>query len=100
MVPYISETLFSEPHGRPLSLFQFGVSLIFLCMFAYTASIGGAGDGTWVLFLVVGPALSGLAESLPKNRQQTAGVLRFAAILVLGILVAAPFIGFRHIIGG
>ncbi len=87
-------------HKAVNALFQFGVSLTFLCMFAYTASIGGADDARWVLFLVVGLALSGLAESLPKNRRQVAGVLRFVAIFVLGILLAAPFTGFTSIIGG
>jgi len=100
MVPYISETLLNEPQGRPLALVQFGVSLTFLCMFAYTASTGSAGDARWILVLVVGTALSGTAESLPKNWRQAAGVLRFAAILAFGILVAAPFVGFRFIIGG
>ncbi len=99
MVPSVSETLFNEPQGRPIALFQFGLSLSFLCMFAYTASIGVAGDTRWVLFLGVGTALSGIAESLPKNRRQTAGLLRFAAILVLGS-VAASFLGFRFVSGG
>mgnify|MGYP000563184570 CR=1 FL=1 len=97
MAPYISEMLFNEPQGRPLALLQFGVSLTFLCMFVYTWSVGDAGDSRWLLFLVVGTALSGIAESLPKNRRQAAGVLRFAGILVLVILVAAPFIGFNFI---
>lgn len=100
MVPYISEMLFNEPQGRPLALFQFGVSLTFLCMFVYASSVGDAGDARWLLFLVVGTALSGIAESLPKNRRQAAGVLRFAGILVLVILIAAPFIGFTFILGG
>lgn len=100
MVPYISEVLFNEPQGRPFALLQFGVSLTFLCMFVYTWSVGDAGETRWLLFTVVGTALSGIAESLPENRRQAAGVLRFAGILVLLILVAAPFTGFKFIVGG
>ena len=46
------------------------------------------------LFLAGAFALSGLAESLPKEQQRTAGVLRVTAILVplitIAILVIAP----------
>lgn len=100
MVPYIKETLFNEPRGRPLALFQFVVSLTFLCMFVYAASVGEAGDAWWLLFLVVGTALSGIAESLPKNRHQAAGLFRFAGLLVLVILIASPFIGLKFILAG
>jgi len=100
ILPYISEVLFKEPQGRPLALLQFGVSLTFLCMFAYTWSVGNAGDTRWLLFLVVGTALSGIAESLPENRRQAAGVFRLAGILVLLILLTAPFTGLKIIIGG
>jgi hypothetical protein len=98
MVPYISRVLFKKPQGRSLALLQFGVSLIFLCMFAYTWSVGSAGETRWLLFLVVGTALSGIAESLPENRRQAAGVFRLAGIFVLLILVTAPFTGLKTII--
>ncbi|WP_254767263.1 hypothetical protein [Salinilacihabitans rarus] len=100
MLSYITEVLFNEPQGRPLALFQFGVSLTLLCMFVYAWSVGDAGATRWLLFIVVGTALSGIAESLPESRRQSAGVLRFAGILVLLILVAAPFVDLEFIIGG
>ena len=69
-------------------------------MFAYAWSVGNAGETRWLLFLVVGTALSGIAESLPENWRQAAGVFRLAGILVLLILVTAPFTGLKVIIGG
>ena len=100
MVPYISEVLFNEPQGRPLALLHFAMSLTFLCIFSYAWSVGNAGETRWLLFLVVGTALSGIAESLPENRRQATGVFRLAGILVLLILVTAPFTGLKVIIGG
>ncbi len=95
MVPYISDVLFNEPQGRASSLVQFGLSLSFLCIFVYAWSVGEAGAVVpWVLFFVAGTALSGIAESLPKNRRRAAGLLRLTAILVfvcfLAIMVLAP----------
>lgn len=92
MVPYISEVLFNEPQGRPFGLVQFGASLLFLCMFVYAWSVGDAGELRWVLFFVVGTALSGTAESLPKTRRRAAAVLRLTAISVLvSFLVIVAF---------
>ncbi|WP_424014444.1 hypothetical protein ACOZ35_15725 [Halorubrum xinjiangense] len=88
MVPYVSDVLFNEPQGRGVALVQFGASLIFLCLFVYVWSAGDAADARWILFLVVGSALSGIAESLPEDWRRTAGVLRAAGILVLLTLVA------------
>nr|WP_235167845.1 MULTISPECIES: hypothetical protein [Halobacteria] len=98
MVPYISEVLFNEPQGRRMALFQFGVSLTFLCMFVYAWSVGDAGETRWLLFMVVGTALSGIAESLPETQLQAVGVLRSAAILVLLCIVATPFLDLELII--
>ncbi|MBB6647465.1 hypothetical protein [Halobellus ruber] len=99
MVPYISDVLFNEPRGRPNSLIQFGASLSFLCIFVYVWSVGEAGEVPWVLFLIVGTALSGIAESLPKPRRWAAGLLRLTAILVLVCLLAITFLAPDYIIG-
>lgn len=99
MPPYVDEVLFNEPQGPPIALVQFGASLAFLGLFAYAWSRGGAGAAGWLLFLVVGTTLSGIAESLPGNRRRAAGVLRLGAILVLLTLVAAPFVGFESVFG-
>jgi hypothetical protein len=100
MVPYISDVLFNEPQGRPNSLVQFGASLTFLCIFVYAWSVGDVGEVLWILFLIIGTALSGIAESLPENRRQAAGVLRFAGILVLLILLLSGFLRLEFLIGG
>lgn len=100
VVPYISDVLFNEPQGRPTSLVQFGATLIYSCVFVYAWSVGDAGDVSWVLFLVVGTALSGIAESLPENRRLVAGVLRFAGILVLLLLLLAGLLRLEFLVGG
>jgi hypothetical protein len=74
--------LFREPDGRQkariFSLFSF-ISILGWVYFGIVL------DGPHVmLFLGIAFAFSGLAESLPPNRQRSAGVLR---ILGLGILV-------------
>ena len=97
MVPYISEVLFNEPQGRRIGLFQLGISLTFLCMFVYVWSVGDAGETRWLLFMIVGTALSGIAESLPETQLQAVGVLRFMAVLVLLCGVAVPFLGLGFI---
>ncbi|MFD1600542.1 hypothetical protein ACFSBX_16500 [Halobellus rarus] len=100
MVPYISDVLFNEPQGRPNSLIQFGASLSFLCIFVYFWSVGEAGAVVpWVLFFIVGTALSGIAESLPKNRRRAAGLLRLTAILVLICFLAIMVLAPEYIIG-
>lgn len=100
MVPYISDVLFNEPQGRSVAIVQFGASLIFLCMFVYAWSVDDAGKFLWILFLIVGSALSGIAESLPENRRQAAGILRFAGILVLLLLLLSGFLRPDFLIGG
>lgn len=99
MVPYISDVLFNEPQGRPNSLVQFGASLSFLCIFVYGSSVGSAGEFLWILFLMVGTALSGIAESLRKTRRRAAGLLRLTSILVLLCFLAIMFLAPEYIIG-
>ncbi|PSP56818.1 hypothetical protein BRC72_10345 [Halobacteriales archaeon QH_7_66_36] len=74
--------LFREPDGRRkgllFSLFSFICILGWVC---FSIVLNGPHI---VLFLGVSFAFSGLAESLPANRQRSAGVLR---ILGLGVLV-------------
>ncbi|WP_096393762.1 hypothetical protein [Halorubrum trapanicum] len=100
MVPYVSEVLFNEPQGRPVSLVQFGASVCYLCLFVYTWSVGEAEAVVpWVLFFIVGTALSGIAESLPKTRRQAAGLLRLTAVLVLACFLAILFLAPEYVIG-
>lgn len=51
---------------------------------------GVFGDSSTIheLFLAAAFALSGTAESLPKERRRTAGVLRVTAILIPLIMIA------------
>jgi hypothetical protein len=100
MVPYIGDVLFNEPQGRPNSLIQLGASFSFSCVFAYAWSVGEPGAVVpWVVFFIVGTALSGIAESLPKPRRRAAGLLRLTAVIVLGCFLAVMFLAPEYIVG-
>ncbi|WP_276271051.1 hypothetical protein [Haloarcula litorea] len=87
MPSVVADTLFSEPSGRPNSLAQFASALAFTGIYVWSASNGS--PQPWLLVMVFGATLAGVAESLPKARRRTAGVLRLVALLSLCCLVAA-----------
>ena len=86
----IRKFVFAEPSGRPKSIFMFSGSLVFLSIYVY---FGVLGDSSSIdeLFISVGFALSGIAESLRKDRRRIAGLLRITAVLVFISLLAALF---------
>lgn len=90
----IDKRVFSEPDGPPVSLFYFCIALAFLSMYVYFGWILSSEDSFFFpLLMGVGFALQCIAESRPKRRRQTAGVLRLTAILVyLSGLVAIVFV--------
>jgi hypothetical protein len=96
-MPSIRDTLWSEPSGGRHALVMFAGALLFTVAYAYSASRGVASD--WVLFLIVGNTLSGIAESLPTERRRVAGLLRVAAILVLLGLLAAIAVAPEFVLG-
>ncbi|WP_277541390.1 hypothetical protein [Haloarcula laminariae] len=87
MPSIIEKLVLSEPAGRPSSWVQFIASLAFLGIYAWSASNGGS--GSWLLVMAGAAALSGIAESLPRERRCVAGVFRLTAIAVLLCLIAA-----------
>ena len=91
MPSIIDQTLFSEPSGRPLGLVFLGGALLLAGQQGYYVIVEGATPFSAVLFIIVGMALSGIAESLPKPRRREAGVLRFTAITVLVSLLVIGF---------
>lgn len=95
----VTEVVFSEPSGRSAALIQFAGSLAFSGLYVYSWTAGNADSGRWLLGMVVGSALAGVAESLPKDRRLTAGVLRLTAILVLLSLLTATVFGPEFIVG-
>jgi predicted PurR-regulated permease PerM len=66
---------------------MFAGALAFVGLYL-TAWFLGESVPRFALFLLVGSALSGIAEALPKDRHRTAGVLRVLAIFVLVCLLA------------
>jgi hypothetical protein len=94
MPSFIEQIIFSEPAGRPNSLVQFTASLVFLGIYVYAWIVGNGDSVSWVLVMMIGSALSGIAESLPKNQRRAAGILRATAVTVLlcllGVTVYAP----------
>jgi uncharacterized membrane protein len=92
MPSIIDQTLFSEPSGRPLGLVFLCGALLLAGQQGYYVILEGATPFYSTLFMSVGMALSGIAESLPKSRRREAGVLRLTAITVLMSLLVILFL--------
>jgi hypothetical protein len=88
MPSYIEAVLFSEPSGRYHAFMMFAGALIFSSLYAYSTIDGSSATSDWLLFMIAGFVLSGIAESLPKNRRRVAGVLRLTAMGVVASLIA------------
>ncbi|RLM49501.1 hypothetical protein [Halorubrum sp. Atlit-28R] len=92
MPSLVDQTLFSEPSGRPLGLVFLCGALLLAGQQGYYVMVEGATPFFAVLFVIVGMALSGVAESLPEPRRRAAGVLRLTALTVLvSLLVIGLF---------
>jgi hypothetical protein len=98
MPSIVTEFLYNEPSGRPISLVHFGTAVAWLGLFAY-ARTGGPGPSAWYLVVAVGTAMAGVAESLPTGRRRAAGVLRAMAILLLLGLVAGTVLRPSIVVG-
>ncbi|RKS81685.1 hypothetical protein BDK61_0979 [Haloarcula quadrata] len=88
----ISNTVFSEPSGPRIALIHFAGSLVFAGLYVSAWSTDGSAAATWLLAMVVGTGLAGIAEALPKHRRQLAGVLRSIATLVFFCIVVAALV--------
>src|SRR6056297_2004624 len=99
MPSFINQIIFSEPAGRPNSLIQFTASLVFLGIYIYAWTGGNGDSSSWILVMMFGSALSGIAESLPKDQQRSAGILRATAVTVLLCLLAATVFAPEFIVG-
>ena len=99
MPSFINQIVFSEPAGRPNSVLQFTASLVFLGMYLYAWNGGNGDSSSWLLVMMVGSALSAIAESLPKDQQLTAGILRATAVTVLLCLLAATVFAPEFVVG-
>jgi len=81
----IQRMLFREPDGRRKGLLFSLFSFICILGWVY---FGVVLDGPHImLFLGIAFAFSGFAESLPPNRQRSAGVLRILGLGILGGLI-------------
>ncbi|WP_042663629.1 hypothetical protein [Haloferax sp. ATB1] len=98
MPSIVDQTVFSEPSGGLFPVVQLCGAVVFSALYWQYAIVEQSLSGGWLLFMIVGTALSGLAEALPKNRRRAAGVLRLAAILVLTSLLAILFLA-RELLG-
>lgn len=98
MFSTVRDIVLAEPSGRPETVVLFGGALLFLGGYIFVG-IGGAFTITHELFLGVGFALSGLAESLPEENRRIAGAFRATAILVLLSVAATIFLAPGVILG-
>ncbi|MFC7251810.1 hypothetical protein ACFQJ5_19460 [Halomicroarcula sp. GCM10025324] len=99
MPSFIKQIIFSEPSGRPNSLVQFTASFVFLGIYLYYWAGGHGNSVSWILVMMIGSALSGIAESLPKDQQRAAGILRGTAVTVFLCLLAATVFAPEFIVG-
>ncbi|ELZ89359.1 hypothetical protein [Haloferax sulfurifontis] len=92
MPSIVNEIVFSEPSGGPFALVQLCSALVMSGLYWQYAVVEQSMSGGWLLFMIAGIALSGIAESLPNNRRRATGILRLASILVLTSLLALLFL--------
>jgi hypothetical protein len=85
----VSDVVFSEPSGRTIATVQLAGSLVFAGIYLYSWVRTGARTSSWPLIMTTGFALSGIAESLPKGRGRTAGLLRITSVLAFLCALAA-----------
>ncbi|SEH54144.1 MULTISPECIES: hypothetical protein [Halobacteriales] len=88
----VSDVVFSEPSGRLNAAVMFSGALAFAGLYVYSRMTGTGSVFSWHLIMLVGFVLSGIAESLPADRQRAAGVFRIAAILLLLTILVPGFI--------
>ncbi|MFC7068573.1 hypothetical protein [Halobaculum lipolyticum] len=89
----IRDLAFGEPAGRVYGTVQLCGALAFAGLYVYARSAGSGSGSSWLLFMVAGAALAGVAESLPTDLRRVAGVLRIAAVVTLvGLLIAVLFL--------
>ncbi|RDZ35624.1 hypothetical protein C5B89_17975 [Haloferax sp. Atlit-47N] len=91
MPSIVDDLMFNEPSGKPFGVIQLCGALIFSGFYLYAMVVENSTMGSWLLFMAAGSALSGIAESLPKSRRRTAGILRLTGIFVLMCLLGAIF---------
>lgn len=90
----VSDVILSEPSGRNHAVVMFSGALFFSSLYVYNVTTGNSSAASWLLFMIVGSTLSGVAESLPKERRRTAGLLRVTAVFVplclIFLIIFAP----------
>ncbi|MFB6124041.1 MAG: hypothetical protein ABEJ78_11370 [Haloferacaceae archaeon] len=96
----LTRVLFSEPSGRTHAAVMFSGSLLFSCLYVYAGVLGDSPSSAWLLFMIAGTGLSGIAESLPTDRRRMAGVLRVTSILAFTSLLAITVFVPEFVVGG
>ncbi|MFC5369162.1 hypothetical protein [Salinirubrum litoreum] len=87
MPSLVDETLFSDPSGPGVALVHFGSAVAFTLILARSWFRGAPFTNYWLVFMVAGTALAGVAEALPSDWNRTAGFFRLAGIFTLASLL-------------
>ena len=94
MPSLVDDTLFSEPSGTGVALVHFGSATVFSLILVWSWRRDPPFTNHWLVFMILGTALAGVAEALPTHRTRAAGVFRLAGIgtivCLLGIVVFSP----------
>lgn len=99
MLSNVSEIVFNEPSGRRHALVMFSGTFVFTSLYVYNGILGDSSSLSWLYFMIIGSALSGIAESLPKDQRRAAGIFRITAILVVMCLLATIIFAPEFIVG-
>jgi peptidoglycan/LPS O-acetylase OafA/YrhL len=99
MSTVLEDNVFSEARGRPQNLVHFAGALVFTSLYVYVWTVGDTAPGAWLLVMAAATAVAGVAESLPKSRRRTTGVLRLVGIVTLLCLIAVVFVAPEAMLG-
>jgi hypothetical protein len=83
----ISAVVFGDPSGRRHAGVALSGAVALSAPYAHRGLVGDSTPAGWLPLPTGGAVLSGVAESLPKERRRAAGALRVAAVLVVGSLL-------------
>ena len=91
MPSLVDDTLFSEPSGTGVALVHLGGVVVYTLILVRSWLRSGSLTNYWLVFVILGTALAGVAEALPAECTQAAGLLRLAGIgtivCLLGVVV-------------
>jgi hypothetical protein len=98
MPSLVDDTLFSEPSGNGVTLVHFGSAVVYTLILAWSWRQAGPLTNYWLVFMIFGTALAGVAEALPTEHTRAAGLVRLAGIGTIGCLLGILGFSPEHLV--